>query len=155
MSKILLKNATDQIQSLMVREPSTRRLHTIQVVAGGSVDIDIVQVTHDVKSRVQKGIFRAFDENGRLIDFDKSEALKNEELFVDEGNNNQTENDKDVKQDEKVQVEEQKTEKLKHLGGGYYELPNGERVRGREAAEKALAELEAAENAKENVKVEE
>ena len=26
----------------------------------------------------------------------------------------------------------------KHVGGGYYELPNGERVKGKEAAEEAL-----------------
>ena len=26
----------------------------------------------------------------------------------------------------------------KHVGGGYYELPNGERVKGKEAADEAL-----------------
>lgn len=30
---------------------------------------------------------------------------------------------------------------LKHVGGGYYELPNGERVKGKDEAVKALAEL--------------
>ncbi|MDQ0158965.1 hypothetical protein [Alkalibacillus salilacus] len=29
----------------------------------------------------------------------------------------------------------------KHVGGGYYELPNGDRVRGKEKAEKALKEM--------------
>lgn len=29
-------------------------------------------------------------------------------------------------------------EKVKHVGGGYYELPNGERVQGKEEAIKAL-----------------
>ncbi|MCU5047632.1 hypothetical protein OCA01_21515 [Bacillus cereus] len=29
-----------------------------------------------------------------------------------------------------------------HVGGGYYELPNGEKVKGKEAALKALEELE-------------
>lgn len=29
-----------------------------------------------------------------------------------------------------------------HKGGGYYELPNGETVRGRETAEQTLADLE-------------
>lgn len=29
-------------------------------------------------------------------------------------------------------------ERLKHLGGGYYELPNGEKIRGKEAAMAAL-----------------
>lgn len=28
---------------------------------------------------------------------------------------------------------------LKHLGGGWYELPNGERIRGKEAAMKAVS----------------
>ncbi|MEY8559596.1 hypothetical protein AALF85_02635 [Jeotgalicoccus halotolerans] len=31
-------------------------------------------------------------------------------------------------------------DQLKHVGGGYYELPNGERVQGEENAKKALAE---------------
>lgn len=34
-------------------------------------------------------------------------------------------------------------ERLHHVGGGYYELPNGEKVRGREAAAAALAKLDA------------
>ena len=29
-------------------------------------------------------------------------------------------------------------EKLKHTGGGWYELPNGEKIKGKEAALKAL-----------------
>jgi len=29
---------------------------------------------------------------------------------------------------------------LNHVGGGYYELPNGERIKGKDKAEKALAE---------------
>lgn len=32
---------------------------------------------------------------------------------------------------------------LKHLGGGYYELPNGDKVKGKEAALEALKALEA------------
>ncbi|MCZ8518879.1 hypothetical protein [Paenibacillus caseinilyticus] len=32
--------------------------------------------------------------------------------------------------------------RLQHVGGGWYDLPNGERVRGKEAAAKALAELD-------------
>lgn len=32
---------------------------------------------------------------------------------------------------------------LNHVGAGWYELPNGERVRGKEAAQEALAALEA------------
>lgn len=44
------------------------------------------------------------------------------------------------------EVEEQHTGDLNdvsayHVGGGYYELPNGEKVRGKEAATKALNEL--------------
>ena len=29
---------------------------------------------------------------------------------------------------------------MNHVGGGYYELPNGERIKGKDKAEKALAE---------------
>ncbi|BES66058.1 hypothetical protein SANA_24970 [Gottschalkiaceae bacterium SANA] len=29
---------------------------------------------------------------------------------------------------------------LNHVGGGYYELPNGERIKGKDKAEKALAD---------------
>lgn len=29
---------------------------------------------------------------------------------------------------------------LNHVGGGYYELPNGDRIKGKEKAEKALAD---------------
>lgn len=44
------------------------------------------------------------------------------------------------------ETEEQPTDDLNdvsayHIGGGYYELPNGEKVRGKEAATKALNEL--------------
>lgn len=35
---------------------------------------------------------------------------------------------------------------LKHVGGGYYELPNGEKVKGKEKALEALAELKTAES---------
>ncbi|MDZ7732207.1 MAG: hypothetical protein U5R31_03065 [Acidimicrobiia bacterium] len=38
--------------------------------------------------------------------------------------------------------DETETVGLTPLGGGWYELPDGERVRGREAAEAALAEIE-------------
>lgn len=37
----------------------------------------------------------------------------------------------------------QHDEPLKNLGGGYYELPNGEKVRGKEKALKALKKVEA------------
>ena len=33
------------------------------------------------------------------------------------------------------------TPEIKHTGGGWYELPNGRKVQGKEAAEKALKEL--------------
>jgi hypothetical protein len=33
-------------------------------------------------------------------------------------------------------------DKMKHVGGGYYELPNGEKVKGKEAAIEALKVLE-------------
>jgi hypothetical protein len=44
---------------------------------------------------------------------------------------NQTDNNSDDLQD-----------KLKHVGGGYYELPNGEKIRGKEVAMEALKALE-------------
>ena len=37
-------------------------------------------------------------------------------------------------------VNAETADQLKHVGGGYYELPNGEKVQGKENAEKALAE---------------
>lgn len=37
-------------------------------------------------------------------------------------------------------VNPETADQLKHVGGGYYELPNGEKVQGKENAEKALAE---------------
>lgn len=37
-------------------------------------------------------------------------------------------------------VKPETADQLKHVGGGYYELPNGEKVQGKENAEKALAE---------------
>jgi hypothetical protein len=39
-------------------------------------------------------------------------------------------------------------EELKHLGGGVYELPNGEKVRGKANAQEALDALKAVEAAK-------
>lgn len=41
-------------------------------------------------------------------------------------------------------LEEQPSEEkmeIKHTGGGWYELPNGEKVKGKEEAEKALKEM--------------
>lgn len=39
-------------------------------------------------------------------------------------------------------IEEANEGPLKHVGAGYFELPNGEKVRGRENAEKALKALQ-------------
>jgi len=36
--------------------------------------------------------------------------------------------------------EEDQDSELNHVGGGYYELPNGERIKGKDKAEKALAD---------------
>jgi hypothetical protein len=48
-------------------------------------------------------------------------------------------NDKEeVDDDEKIEDEIEK-EGIKHVGGGYYELPNGEKVKGKQ---NAIAELE-------------
>lgn len=48
------------------------------------------------------------------------------------------------KKEEKKEVEEEKVEAEewpKHVGGGYYELPNGEKVKGKKEALKKLEEL--------------
>jgi hypothetical protein len=45
---------------------------------------------------------------------------------------------KEVDDDEKIEDEIEK-EGIKHVGGGYYELPNGEKVKGKQ---NAIAELE-------------
>lgn len=39
-------------------------------------------------------------------------------------------------------VEEESLEGIKHVGGGYYELPNGDKVKGKEAAFEALKETD-------------
>lgn len=38
-------------------------------------------------------------------------------------------------------VGENQDEGIKHVGGGYWQLPNGEKIRGKEKALKALAEM--------------
>lgn len=38
-------------------------------------------------------------------------------------------------------AEDEDPEGIKHTGGGYYELPNGEKVKGKEAALDALKEI--------------
>ena len=46
--------------------------------------------------------------------------------------------------DEQEQAQEEKPDPyqaIKHVGGGNYELPNGEKVKGKEAAAQRLAEL--------------
>ncbi|MDN4069941.1 hypothetical protein QYF50_18730 [Paenibacillus vini] len=40
------------------------------------------------------------------------------------------------------EIDEDDDGPLKHVGAGYFELPNGEKVRGRENAEKALKALQ-------------
>lgn len=45
---------------------------------------------------------------------------------------------KDLKEEPK---EENTSLELEHIGGGYYKLPNGDKVQGKEAAQKALEEM--------------
>lgn len=71
---ILLRNATSQIQPVVISEPSSRKLHTVQVVAQGALELEIVQVTGDVKSKVTKGIFKAFDQEGKKFSFPTASA---------------------------------------------------------------------------------
>ncbi|MED0704946.1 hypothetical protein [Aneurinibacillus aneurinilyticus] len=42
-----------------------------------------------------------------------------------------------------LKANDEHDEPLKNLGGGYYELPNGEKVRGKEKALRALKKVEA------------
>lgn len=46
--------------------------------------------------------------------------------------------------DEVRDADDELDERLKHVGGGYYELPNGEKVRGRPNAIEALKTLDEA-----------
>lgn len=41
-------------------------------------------------------------------------------------------------------AEDETPENIKHVGGGYYELPNGDKVKGKDNALKALEELKQA-----------
>lgn len=49
-----------------------------------------------------------------------------------------------------IGVEEEDDGPLKHVGAGWYELPNGESVRGKEKAEKALEALQGQSGADDN-----
>lgn len=75
---------------------------------------------HENKKLYKKGDIYTFEDEGR-IDF-----------LVEQGYLEEV-------------AEEEVVDDLKHVGGGYYELPNGEKVRGKEEALKALAELESGE----------
>lgn len=40
--------------------------------------------------------------------------------------------------DKKQEVEQEKANDMKHVGGGWYEISNGERVKGKEKAQEAM-----------------
>ena len=44
--------------------------------------------------------------------------------------------------EEKSNESPKSTDEIKHVGGGWYELPNGEKVKGKEEAQKVMAKLE-------------
>ncbi|MFS1519686.1 hypothetical protein V1503_24990 [Bacillus sp. SCS-151] len=46
---------------------------------------------------------------------------------------------------EEIHSEDLDDERIKHVGGGYYELPNGEKVKGKDNALAALQKLESGE----------
>jgi hypothetical protein len=54
----------------------------------------------------------------------------------------ESESDGDLPPDPAPPVDDDLLSKAKPLGGGYYELPDGSKVRGRAAVEKALADAE-------------
>ncbi|EEK75197.1 hypothetical protein bcere0007_3230 [Bacillus mycoides] len=41
-----------------------------------------------------------------------------------------------------LKVKQEDSDGIQHVGGGYYQLPNGEKVKGKDAAFEALKELE-------------
>ncbi|QWH26534.1 hypothetical protein EXW51_00150 (plasmid) [Bacillus mycoides] len=44
--------------------------------------------------------------------------------------------------EEQITIQHKETKDPVHVGGGYYELPNGEKVKGKDAALEALKELD-------------
>lgn len=66
---------------------------------------------------------------------EKAEQIRNEE--EQDAAEEKPAEEEQAASEEKAVEEEQ----IKHTGGGYYELPNGEKVQGKENALKALADL--------------
>lgn len=73
---------------------------------------------------------------GTVVTFDEKEA----EQLVDGG---YAEYVDEVQEEQETESSTLNIEDY-HVGGGYYELPNGDKVRGKEKAEEALKELEEA-----------
>lgn len=82
-------------------------------------------VTKDFKCKVTKKIYRA----GQPYEGDRLEELQRlgfVEVSEEKDGDDQSDNS---------------TEWPRHVGGGFYELSNGDRVKGKEAAHEAQAEL--------------
>jgi hypothetical protein len=160
MREFLLRNKTDQVQSVSVREAASTRLHDIHIVARGATELDVAQITRDVRSKVSKGIFKALNiETGETIDISIPEVSP-EPAEVTEGSKSEeklpedNESKDDQSQDLQSPADQTKDDEitddgttedefdLPHLGGGYYELPNGEKVRGRDKAIEAFKALQ-------------
>lgn len=72
MKSLKVLNLTDESQTLLISEGNTRRLHTISVLAHGSFEISLSQVTGDLKSKVNSEIFKVTDsETGEVFSFDR------------------------------------------------------------------------------------
>lgn len=75
---------------------------------------------------------KLYQRNGKDNGVYESKDVKRIEFLVKEGFIEASSNDEGGQTSEPV-----------HVGGGYYELPNGEKVKGKEEAIAALKELEA------------
>ena len=89
----------------------------------------VLQLFRDKETSVKHFVgttYETFDEN-------RAKELQNKGFIGEEIPNNDEPAEEKSKQVEDV---------ITHVGGGYYELPNGEKIKGKEAAQKALMELE-------------
>jgi len=143
MSGLILKNTTDQLQDLTVSEPSGKGRHNIQVVGRGRLELDLQQVTPDVKRKVADGTFKCFsEETGAKFTFVEAPPEKEETEKSPEGDKVP---DADKPEDPPAVItpaeDQPKVEEdgLVHLGSGYYGLPDESKVRGHEKAKTALA----------------
>jgi hypothetical protein len=95
---------------------------------------DVTEVTDEIAaSWLENGIAKLYvQEDVKTIEFTHDEPQAVEEL---------TENNQEPLEQEAPEERAEPVADLKSLGGGWYELPNSERVRGKEEATEALKNL--------------